>query len=119
MHGVQNAAALGVLSDMIQKRRTPSSRCTADARQCKRGDKCKFTHDENEKELLRIESIMMKKEAQDKLDQEPKDEDETVEVINLEEPGILLFEKPERPEAKAMPRLGECSSRRRRRRCCR
>ena len=55
--------------------------------QCKRGDKCKFTHDENEKELRRIEkelAIMMKKEAQEKLDQEPKDEYEPVEVIDLE-----------------------------------
>ena len=70
--------------------------------QCKRGDKCKFTHDENEKELLRIEkelAIIMKKEAQEKLDEEPKEEDEPVGVIDLE-PDILLFERPEQPKVK-------------------
>ena len=72
---------------------------------CKRGDKCKFTHDENEKELLRIEkelAIMMKKEAQEKLDQED-DDDKPVEVIDLDEPDVLLLEKPTKPKAKAMP----------------
>ena len=60
---------------MTLQRRRHSSRCTVAwylHGQCKRGDKCKFTHDENEKELLRIEkelAIMMKKEAQEKLDQ--------------------------------------------------